>query len=723
MKQKKMILDVNEKPHIAKWIVLAFQHVFAMFGATVLVPLLVNASAGTEVLSTGVTLLASGIGTLIYILCTRGKSPVYLGSSFAFISPLIAAYALGGMSGAMTGIMIVGLIYIIVATIIHFTGKKWINKLLPPVVIGPMIMIIGLSLASTAVGNIGLASEQIDWKIVVVALFTFLVTALCAVRGRKFFKVIPFLVGIVSGYILSICLGLVDFTAVKEASFFSLPNFSIPFLHYNPNFLIGITMAPIALVTIAEHIGDHKALSSIIGKDLIEEPGLDKTLLGDGLATFVAGALGAPANTTYGENTAVVGMTKVASVWVIGLAAIIAMILGFLGKFTALISSIPWAVLGGVTVLLYGFIAVNGLKVLIESKTDFGKTKNVVVASAMLVLGLGGAAISFVSGNVTVSISGMSLAAIVGILLNLLLPNEKEEVTAEPEKCECKECNCESADGKVAGKDEIVKVDELKQEINEILKDEVDEVVEEDSKEEKNEEKIEETQIVLEEVLKETMDETEIEKIEPKEVVELKHPLVEHKLAILRDKNTGTKEFREIVSELATMLCYEAMKNADTYEEEIETPIQKTKVNKIDENNYVFLPILRAGTGMLDGIINIMPNAKIGHIGMYRDEETFKPTMYFFKVPKNIEDKEVIVLDPMVATGGSIIDTVEQLKQKGVKKIKVLCIILAPEGLKAINEKYPDVQIYCTKIDERLNEKAYIVPGLGDAGDRIFGTK
>ena len=697
-----MILDVNERPHIAKWIILAFQHVFAMFGATVLVPLLVNAAAGTEVLSTGVTLLASGIGTLIYILCTRGKSPVYLGSSFAFISPLIAAYALGGMSGAMTGIMIVGLIYVVVATIIHFTGKKWINKLLPPVVIGPMIMIIGLSLASTAVANIGLASDNIDWKIVVVALFTFLVTAICAVRGRKFFKVIPFLIGIVSGYILSICLGLVDFTAVKEASFFSLPSFSIPFLHYNPNFLIGITMAPIALVTIAEHIGDHKALSSIIGKDLIEEPGLDKTLMGDGIATFVAGVLGAPANTTYGENTAVVGMTKVASVWVIGLAAIIAMILGFLGKFTALISSIPWAVLGGVTVLLYGFIAVNGLKVLIESQTDFGKTKNVVVASAMLVLGLGGAAISFVSGNVTVSISGMSLAAIVGILLNLLLPNEKEDVVAEAEKCECSECNCSSSDGKVAGRDEIVKVDELKEEINEILKDEIEEEKEEE---------------VLEEVLEED------NKINAKEVVELKHPLVEHKLAILRDKNTGTKEFREIVSELATMLCYEAMKNADTYEEEIETPIQKTTVNKIDENNYVFLPILRAGTGMLDGIINIMPNAKIGHIGMYRDEETFKPTMYFFKVPKNIEEKEVIVLDPMVATGGSIIDTVEQLKQKGVKNIKVLCIILAPEGLKAINEKYPDVQIYCTKIDEKLNEKAYIVPGLGDAGDRIFGTK
>ena len=665
MEQKKMILDVNEKPGIAKWIILAFQHIFAMFGATVLVPLLVNQSAGTEVLSTGVALLSSGIGTLIYILCTKGKSPVYLGSSFAFISPLITSYVLGGMSGAMTGIMVVGLIYVIVATIIHFTGKKWINKLLPPVVIGPMIMIIGLSLASTAVKNIGLASENLDWKIILVAVFTFLVTAICAVRGKGFIKIIPFLIGITSGYILSICLGMVDFTAVKETSFFCIPKFSIPFVTYNPNLLIGLTMAPIALVTMAEHIGDHKALSSIIGKDLIEDPGLDRTLLGDGLATFFAGVIGGPANTTYGENTAVVGMSKVASVWVIGLAAIIAIVLGFFGKFTAIISSIPWAVLGGVTVLLYGFISVNGLKVLIENQVDFGKTKNVVVASAMLVLGLGGAAISFTSGNFVVSVSGMSLAAIIGILLNLFLPNEKENILKEEKSGNSNNDNNDKKEN-----------------------------CEEDEKDNKK-----------------------------MEVVELKHPLIEHKLAILRDKNTGTKEFRELVSEIATMLCYEAMKNAETYEEEIETPMKKTKVQKINENNYVFLPILRAGTGMLEGIINVMPNAKIGHIGMYRDEETFKPNLYFFKVPKNIEEKEVIILDPMVATGGSIIDTIEQLKQKNVKKIKVLCIIMAPEGIKAVEEKYPDVKIYCAAIDEKLNEKAYILPGLGDAGDRIFGTK
>ena len=205
--------------------------------------------------------------------------------------------------------------------------------------------------------------------------------------------------------------------------------------------------------------------------------------------------------------------------------------------------------------------------------------------------------------------------------------------------------------------------------------------------------------------------------------IELKHPLVEHKLAILRNKKTGTKEFREIVSELATMLCYEAMKDAKMEEVEIETPIQKMKTRKINEDNYAFVPILRAGTGMLDGIIQVVPNAKIGHIGMYRDEETFKPNVYFFKVPKDINKREVLILDPMLATGGSGLDAIELLKEKGVTKIKFLCIIAAPEGIKAIEEKHPDVQIYTAAIDEKLNEKAYIVPGLGDAGDRIFGTK
>ncbi len=434
MENSKLVLDVNEKPTIVKWILLSIQHVFAMFGATILVPILVNEAAGETVLTIPVALVTSGIGTLIYMLCTKGKSPVYLGSSFAFITPIVAAFLKGGISGAMTGIMVVGLIYIVFSIIISLIGKNWIDKLLPPIIVGPMIMIIGLGLAPSAISQIGLAAGSvIEWKGVIVALVSFLVTAIVAVRGKGFIKIIPFLIGIVSGYITAVILGLVDFKPVVDATFFSMPKFIIPFVNYSINFSAVLTIAPIALVTMAEHIGDHTALGSIIGKDLIKEPGLNRTLLGDGIATFVAGFLGGPSNTTYGENTSVVGMTKIASIWVIGLAAIFAICLGFLGKFTALVSTIPNPVLGGVSLLLYGFIAVNGLKVLIQNQIDFGKTKNVIVASTMLVLGLGGATISCMAGDFSITISGTSLAAVIGIVLNLLLPEDSndEEIKKE----------------------------------------------------------------------------------------------------------------------------------------------------------------------------------------------------------------------------------------------------------------------------------------------------
>ena len=661
---KKLLLDVNEKPSIGKWIILALQHVFAMFGATILVPIMVNTAAGEEVLTIPVALVTSGIGTLIYILCTKGKSPVYLGSSFAFIAPLAAAYVKGGISGAMVGVMAVGLVYVIFAILIHFIGKKWIDKLLPPVVIGPMIMIIGLSLAPSAISQVGLGTgTQIDWRCIAVALITFLTTAVVMVRGKGFLKIIPFLVGIVVGYVSAICFGLVDFAPVLEAGFFSMPSFVVPFLNYTPNFSALLTIVPISLVTIAEHIGDHTALSTIIGKNLLKDPGLDRTLLGDGLATFVAGFLGGPANTTYGENTSVVGMTKVASVWVIGLAAIIAICLGFLGKFTALVSTIPDAVLGGVSLLLYGFISVNGLKVLIENKIDFGKSKNIVVASTMLVLGLGGAAISIVHGDLSVTISGMSLAAIIGILLNLLLPDEKEDDDNKPEN--------------------------------------------------EKEVKYESGANAMEDMKKDTVS----------NVTVLNNPLIEHKLSIIRNKNTGTKEFREIIGEIATLLCYHALEDAKLKETEIETPICKMKARVLDEDNYAFVPILRAGTGMLDGLLKIVPNAKIGHIGLYRNEETLEPVQYYYKMPKDIAKREAIILDPMLATGGSAADTIKMLKKDGVKKIKFLCILSAPEGIEKLKKEHPDVQIYTACIDEKLNDKGYIVPGLGDAGDRIFGTK
>ena len=673
--KKNLILDVNEKPKIWQWIILAFQHVFAMFGATVLVPILVNsgiAAAGVEgeALSIAVALVTAGIGTLIYIICTRAKSPVFLGSSFAFISPVIAAYIAGGLGGAMTGIMVVGLIYFIVSLIIRFAGKKWIDKVLPPIVIGPMIMIIGLSLAGSAVSSIfdtSISVEGIEWKGPVVALITFLVTALTMTRAKGFLKIIPFLVGIIIGYIAACIFGLVDFTAVGNANWFQVPNFHIPFVHYTPDIMIALTMAPIALVTMAEHIGDHKALSTIMDRDLLQKPGLENTMMGDGIATFIAGFLGGPANTTYGENTAVVGMTRIASVWVIGLAAIIAIVLGFFGKFTAIVSTIPNPVLGGVSLLLYGFIAVNGLKVLIQNNIDFTKNKNIIIASAMLVLGLGGAAFSISTGNgMAVQISGMSLAAIVGILLNLLLPSEKDDNKKE-------------------------------------------------SPSSRKEEKINVPTISKNGIISNT---------KFKNVIEMDHPLIEHKLGILRNKKTGTKEFREIVGEIGAFMCYKALKDAKLDDITITTPITKTKGKKLDEDKYAFVPILRAGMGMLDGVTNVVPNAKIGHIGMYRDDANgHKPVEYFCKLPKHIERKEVFLLDPMLATGGSATDAIESLKKKKVKKIKFLCIIAAPEGLAKIEKKYPDVQIYCAHIDEKLNKDAYIVPGLGDAGDRIFGTK
>ena len=750
-KQKsKMILDVNEKPGIFQWIILAFQHVFAMFGATILVPILVNQAAGAEVLSIPVALVAAGIGTLIYIICTGAKSPVFLGSSFAFIAPIALGYTKGGIAGAMTGVMLVGIIYIVVSFIIRLIGKNWLDKVLPKVVIGPMIMIIGLGLASSAVGQIGIVTDtpaeptvaeivkdetqekdseensneemteiteeekegiytgtvinengetkevnvdytkvnaeakadtSIKWKGLVVALVTFLVTALVMVKAKGFLRIIPFLVGIIVGYLTAVCLGLVDFSAVSEAAWFSLPNFKLPFRDYNPDWLVALTIAPVALVTMAEHIGDHTALSAIIGKDLLKNPGLENTLLGDGLATFVAGLLGGPANTTYGENTSVVGMTKIASVWVIGLAAIFAIILGFLGKFTALVGTIPQPVLGGVSLLLYGFIAVNGLKVLIENQIDFGKNKNIIIASSMLVLGLGGAALTLGTQDVSLTFSGMSLAAIVGILLNLLLPNEEETIT----KDEPQENNEKNIEEKTENKS--ITKEETKTS-NETIK-----------KENKKTKKL-------------------------SNVIELNHPLIEHKLGILRSKTTGTKEFREIAEEIGTFLCYKAMEDAKLEEVEIETPICKMKTRKLNEDNYAFVPILRAGMGLLDGVLNVIPNAKIGHIGMYRDEENdHKPVNYFFKVPNKIEEKEVILLDPMLATGGSAVDAIELLKEKGVKKIKFICIIAAPEGLEKVYAKHPDVKIYCGKIDDHLNEDAYIVPGLGDAGDRIYGTK
>lgn len=419
--KNELLYDVHEKPPVLKWAALSFQHVFAMFGATVLVPILTG-------LPISVALFASGIGTLIYIAATKAKVPVYLGSSFAYITAvIIAKESLGGdVSAAQTGLILVGLVYVAVALIVKMIGKGWVDKLLPPIVIGPMIIIIGLGLAGVAVGSAGFTSGG-DWRIIVTAIATFAITATVMSLGKGFMRIIPFIIGIFGGYLVAFALGLVDLSPVAAAPLFSIPDFILPFKLGNfqtYQFYFGVetwVIVPIAIVTISEHIGDHTVLGKICNKNFLKDPGLDRTLMGDGIATAVSAFLGGPANTTYGENTGVVGLTKVASVWVVGGAAVLAIVISFVGKVSALISTIPSGVLGGMSILLYGFIASNGLRVLIDEKVDFGKQRNVIIAASMLVLGLGGAAFKLVG---LATLSGTALAAIVGVALNLILPND-----------------------------------------------------------------------------------------------------------------------------------------------------------------------------------------------------------------------------------------------------------------------------------------------------------
>ena len=419
-----LLLDVDQRPSAGKGILLSFQHVFAMFGATILVPLILG-------MPVSVALFASGVGTLIYMIATGFRVPVYLGSSFAFITAMsLAMKELGGdVSAAQTGVILTGFIYVLVAAGVRFAGTKWIDKLLPPIIIGPMIIVIGLGLASSAVTNAGLVADG-NWKNALVAVVTFLIAAFINTKGKGFLRIIPFLFAIIGGYLFALTLGLVDFTPVLKANWFEIPGFYLPFstggafeeysLYFGPE---TIAILPIAIVTISEHIGDHTVLGQICGRQFLKEPGLHRTLLGDGIATSVSAFLGGPANTTYGENTGVIGMTRIASVSVIRNAALIAIALSFLGKFTALISTIPNAVLGGMSILLYGVIASNGLKVLIKERVDFGQMRNLIIASAMLVLGLGGAILKL--GPVT--LSGTALSAMTGIILNLILPYENKD--------------------------------------------------------------------------------------------------------------------------------------------------------------------------------------------------------------------------------------------------------------------------------------------------------
>ncbi len=414
-------IDVQERVPLLQSIPLSLQHLFAMFGATVLVPFLVG-------LDTSVTLFTSGVGTLIYIALTKGKAPAYLGSSFAFIAALsgILAVKPGQMAPdarvalAMGGCVVVGLIYVAVALAIGKFGSGWIDRLLPPVVIGPVVMVIGLGLARVAVEVMAMQGGTGSYRpeFFRVALAALAIAIAAAVFLKGFLGVIPVLIGIAGGYLVALLAGQVDLSGVRAASAFAVPHFVWP------TFDLGVilTLAPISLVVITEHIGHLIVTGNVVGRDLVKDPGLHRSLAGDGVATAVAGLLGGPPATTYGENIGVMAITRVFSVWVIGGAAVLAVAMSFLPTVGALIRSIPTQVMGGICILLFGIIAAAGVRMLVEARIDFARKRNLIITSVILIIGVGGARIHLGS----VELGDMSLATYVGVLLNLLLPGDGE---------------------------------------------------------------------------------------------------------------------------------------------------------------------------------------------------------------------------------------------------------------------------------------------------------
>ncbi|WPK12022.1 solute carrier family 23 protein [Lysinibacillus louembei] len=436
----KPLLDIHEKPSGIQLVTLSFQHMFAMFGSTILVPKLVG-------LSPAIALLTSGIATIVFLLITQFKVPAYLGSSFAFIAPILIAA--GGLKNgesvspgnAMIGAMLVGITYGIVSLVIWKTGYKWLMNILPPIVVAPVIMVIGLGLAATAVDMaMNITVETLDtatgemvketvysFKHFTVALVTLFSAIIFTVYFKNILSAMPVLLGIIIGYLYAVILGLVDFTAVGEAKWFTLPDFLIPGVHYE--FTITSTifwaMVPIVIVTLSEHIGHQLVLGKVVNRNYVKDPGLHRSILGDGIGTFLSALIGGPPKTTYGENIGVLAITRVYSVYVILGAAIIAIVFSFVGKAMALIETIPTAVLGGISILLFGIIASSGLRMLVENNIDFGNNRNLVISSVILVIGIGGAAFHFTDAF---KVEGMALAAIVGVLLNLLLPEREKEV-------------------------------------------------------------------------------------------------------------------------------------------------------------------------------------------------------------------------------------------------------------------------------------------------------
>ncbi|WP_414046724.1 uracil permease [Macrococcus equi] len=418
------ILDVHEKPKSSEWILLSSQHLFAMFGATVLVPFLTG-------LPVSAALIASGLGTLLYLLITKGKIPAYLGSSFAFINPIIIGLKTHSLGEMLMALFMSGLMYVIIGLIIKAVGTNWLLKLLPPVVVGPVIMVIGLGLAPVAVNmamytNSG-TMEGYNLKYIIVAAITLITVILFSVIAKGFLSIIPVLMGIIVGYISAVITGIVDFSGIQKAKWFQLPDVHVPFVSYTPSFdwMLILIMLPIVFVTVSEHIGHQVVINKIVGRNFFKDPGLHRSLIGDGVSTMLASIIGGPPSTTYGENIGVLAITRIYSVWVIGGAAVLALILGFVGKFTALVSSIPTPVMGGVSILLFGIIASSGLRMLVESKVDFGDKRNLVIASVILVLGIGKAHLDLSFGKINLNIEGMALAALAGILLNAILPESQ----------------------------------------------------------------------------------------------------------------------------------------------------------------------------------------------------------------------------------------------------------------------------------------------------------
>jgi uracil permease len=419
----KPILDVKDVPTKFQWISLSLQHLFAMFGATILVPYLVG-------LSPAIALISSGLGTIAFLIVTKWQVPAYLGSSFAFIAPVIAAKATGGPGAAMIGTFLAGLVYGFVALIIYQLGYKWIMNLLPPIVVGPVIIVIGLALAGTAVdmAMIDQVTKVYSLKLFSIALVTLAATIICSIYFKGIMSLIPILFGIIIGYVYALVVGVVDFTPVKEAKWLQMPDFLIPGVDYSikVSWDIVLLMVPVAIVTLSEHIGHQLVLNKVVGRNYIKEPGLHRSILGDGLATMISGLIGGPPKTTYGENIGVLAITKVYSVYVIFGAALLATLFGFVGKITALISTIPTPVMGGVSILLFGIIASSGLRMLVDNKVDFGDKRNLIISSVILVIGIGGA---FVQVSDSFQIQGMALAAIIGIVLNLVLPGRESVKT------------------------------------------------------------------------------------------------------------------------------------------------------------------------------------------------------------------------------------------------------------------------------------------------------